>query len=188
MIERLARVRPRLLLYVMTLLVFLVPLAAWLYLFKKPVADYRELQRTRASLEVAIRESAQLPASIDTLTREVASLTRRVRGEGPLLPAGQMAGHIIQQLDLLAPRHGVQLVAVRPGLERSVQMFEEVPFDIEARGSYFGLLEWLRSAEEQLAPLVVTRFAIAAGQPGEALHMRLKMASYRLIETAGSAQ
>ena len=188
MIERLASVRPKLLLYVMILLVLMVPVAAWLYLFKKPVAEYRELLRTRASLEVAIRESAQLPANIGTLTREITALTRRVRGEGPLLPAGQMAGHIIQQLDLLAPRYGVQLVAVRPGLERSVQMFEEVPFDIEAKGSYFGLLEWLRNAEEQLAPLVVTRFAIAAGQPGEALNMRLKMASYRLAEAAGRAK
>jgi len=181
MIERLARVRPRLLLFVMSFLVLMVPVAAWLYLFKKPVAEYRELVRTRASLEVAIRESANLPAQMKMLTQEVALLTRRVRGEGPLLPAGQMAGHIIQQLDRLAPRYGVELVSVRPGLERNVQMFEEVPFEIEVRGSYFGLLDWLRDAEEQLAPLVVTQFGINAGKPGEALDMRLKMASYRLV-------
>jgi Tfp pilus assembly protein PilO len=158
-----------------------VPATAWLYLFKKPVAEYRELMRTRASLQVAIRESANLPTQMQTLTQEVALLTRRVRGEGPLLPGDQMTGHIIQQLDRLAPRYGVELVSVRPGLERSAQMFQEVPFEIEVKGSYFGLFDWLRDAEEQLAPLVVTQFGISAGNPGEALDMRLKMASYRLV-------
>lgn len=186
MIERLARVRPQLLLFVMFFLVLMVPATAWLYLFKKPVAEYRELLRTRASLEVAIRESSNLPTQMQTLTREVALLTRRVRGEGPLLPAGQMAGHIIQQLDRLAPRYGVELVSVRPGVERSVQMFEEVPFEIEVRGSYLGLFDWLRDAEEQLAPLVVTQFGITAGNPGEPLDMRLKMASYRLVSAVES--
>lgn len=181
MIERLAQVRPQLLLFVMLFLLFAVPATAWLYFFKRPVAEYRELLRTRASLQVAIRESATLPAQMQTLTQDVAVLTRRVRGEGPLLPAGQMTGHIIQQLDRLAPRYGVELVSVKPGLERSVQMFQEVPFEIEVRGSYFGLFDWLRDAEEQLAPLVVTQFGITAGGPGEALDMRLKMASYRLV-------
>lgn len=155
-------------------------LEGWLLVLRQPLADYRRLQDERAALTRPQANVAAQRADFERLERELAAFTGQLQGEGPQPAADQLVVYLIERLDRIAARHGVRLDSVRPGATRSVLMFDEVSSDIKVTGKYAALFDWLREAERELGPLVVTQFTLKiADVASGVLSMELKLAAYR---------
>ena len=153
--------------------------ASYLYLFKKPLAQYAQTTESLQRLEGEAESEQPLSGDILQLRQEIEQLNRRLRGDNPALATNEMVAYVIGRLDLIAADHAVQLVSVAPGSPTGVLMFEEIPFHIEVTGSYFSIFRWLHEIEAALGPMVVKQFDL---QPsiGNERRMRLVMVSYRL--------
>ena len=182
MYAQLSRLQPRLLGLVFGATLGLTLLAAYLYVLKKPVAEYRRHQQTRLLLEGEVRNGAGNSEEIQTLTAAVEALERQLLSGSDAVPVNQMVAHIIGQLDRISSNHQVELIGVKPGQRKKVFMFEEVPFEVEIKGGYFSLYDWLREVEQELGPMVVKQFTITPEAPGDMTRIRLTVVSYRPLE------
>ncbi len=156
-------------------------LAAWLYLLQPSLAQYRELADSASPFAIADAETraAENDGAIAAIGREVQSLREQLYGSSSALPLEQIESYVIDRLDRLSVPRGVQLVSVTPGEPGEVLMFDELPYDVDVRGEYFALHEWLRAVEEDLRPMVVKRFEMSTGPRDEAVAMKLRLVSYR---------
>jgi Tfp pilus assembly protein PilO len=155
-------------------------LFAYLYLFKKPLVEYGQLKESRILLQATVDSGTQLSKDISDCRQQVDDLTKRLRGESPLLPVNQMVAHTIDRLDSISSHHDVYLISVTPDKPKIVSVFEEIPFLIEVRGNYQDLVEWLHGVEQELGPMVVKHFEIAPQNGLDLLAMRLEMVSYQI--------
>lgn len=173
----LEEIEPRTILLVLIAVAALTVTAAYLYVFKAPVAEYLRLHRLTAAAGTQTQRQQINAERIQQLRDEVGRLHENLYGQAPRDSANEMVSYIIGQLDALASKHQVQLVGVKPGSVNQVLMFDELPFDVEVRGGYAHLFEWLRDAERALHPLVLKEFRIATGD--NTLNMTLRVVSYR---------
>ena len=188
-LDRLARMEPRVLLLLMGSLLAFLALEGWLLVLRQPLSDYRRLQGERAALTRPQAEPARLQAEAGRIEGELAALTGKLQGQGPQLAVDQLVVYLIERLDRIATRHGVHLDSVRPGSTRRVLMFDEVSADIKVTGKYQALFEWLSDAEMELGPLVVTQFSIKlTDATAGTLSMDLKLAAYRPASTGAARQ
>lgn len=174
------QIQPRLLVMMLAGVLIVGVLGAYRLLFKNDMVEFDRLRQIRADSEVDAaagkgRASDYLATSLE---QQIKTLNNRLFGRGLDLPPSQMVSHIIGQLDRLSDRHGVQLIAVKPGERSEVLSFAEVPFDVEVSGAYFDLFAWLEAAEVELRPMVVKQFQLSPG-PEEVLQMSLRVVSYR---------
>lgn len=185
--EILEGVEPRMLLSILCSVVGLTITAAYFYLLEAPIKEYVRLhQMADASVtEIRSQQREFSDAQIRELERDVEHLQGTLYGQTPQLSSSEMVSYIIGQLDLLATRHGVQLIGVTPGSVVRVLMFEEIPFDVEVNGSYMQLFDWLQEAERALHPMVVKEFRIGEGTGRAQLSMNLRVVSYRPYEGEG---
>jgi type IV pilus assembly protein PilO len=174
------RTQPRFIYGAMAAMLVLVVLLSYLYLLKKPLAEYGQMKERRILLQATVASGAQLANDISDSRRQVDALTQRLTGKSLLLPINQMIAHTIDRLDSISSRHAIQLISVTPDKAQTTNIFEEIPFTIEVRGNYQGLVDWLRRVEQDLAPMVVNHFEISSQTGPDLLTMRLKMVSYRM--------
>ena len=139
----LKKFEPRMIYTIMIAALFLPALASYLYLFKKPLADYDRLRTNRALLERSVNSGATLADEIATAIRDEALLLEQLRGNKPLQSINEQVAHTIEQLDIISRKQNISLIKVRPEKVRTVSMFKEVPFSIEIRGEYHRLYRWL---------------------------------------------
>lgn len=184
-VVRLIQLDRRILLLVMVTLLIAIALEAWLLIFRQPVAEYRQLQSERFGLEQSLRDAIGLQAEADKLAQDVATLSKEAEGGGVPSTMDQLLIQTVGNLDRIAGEHGVALQGVKPGAARHVPMFDEVSFDVEVRGKYGALMEWLHAVEKDMRTLAVVQFSLKSGSQSGPLTMSLKLAAYRATETAG---
>ena len=184
MLAYLEQLPPRTLPLVLASAFALTLLACYLYLFKQPLAQYRDLvsQHDRSAAELQAQRSSYDAAEIAALQSAIASAEDRLYGEGPRPGPRDLVPHVVDRLDGLSRDHAVSLRSVKPGKVEQVLMFDEVPFDIAVQGRYFDLYDWLLDVESALRPMVVKHFRIhPAGEAGT-LQMDLRIVSYLALE------
>ena len=176
-----AKIEPRMLALTLGGGLVLVLLSAYAQLFKKEVAEFARLQRVHSESvrDVATEQDLVGDHKIQMLEKQIQTFETQLFGKKLDLPPSQMVSHIIGQLDRLSVRHGVELIAVRPGDGGEILSFSEVPFDVEVRGEYFDLYAWLRDAEAELRPMVVKQFRLVPHAEESDLLMNLRVVSYR---------
>jgi len=184
-VVRLIQLDRRILLLVMVTLLIAIALEAWLLIFRQPVAEYSQLQSERFGLEQSLRDAIGLQAEADKLAQDVATLSKEAEGGGVPSTMDQLLIQTVGNLDRIAGEHGVALQGVKPGAARHVPMFDEVSFDVEVRGKYGALMEWLHAVEKDMRTLAVVQFSLKSGSQSGPLTMSLKLAAYRATETAG---
>ena len=174
------KIEGRMVYLIMVSLLVITLLAAWLYLFKKPLAQYRQLKENRVSLELKVRGKDSLSGIIHDLEREIEAMHGKIFGSNQTMPAEEMVAEALTKLDLISANQGVTLVSVKPEPAIPLQLFVETPFSVEARGPYLSLYQWLFQVERQLAPTIVQQFTLFKN-PGinAGVTMSLKLASYQ---------
>ena len=158
---------------------FLLISQGWMFVLRTPVADYRRMLHDQTSLETVLLTGQGLQAEAKTLVQQVAVLDKRAQGSAALgLSVDQVVVKIMRDLDQSAGVSGVVLTAVKPGTGKRVLMFDEILLDVEARGTYGALVDWLRLVERADGALAITQFDMKPGAPSSQLVMSLKLAAY----------
>jgi Tfp pilus assembly protein PilO len=182
MTERLAQLRKELLAFIMTVMLGSLLLLAWQYVIKSPFHEYKELAQARDQLEALVANGETITDKIRHYRQEIAALSKKLRGEQPLLSSEEITAQVVGRLDRISTDHKVKLSAVTPGETNKVLMFEEVPFDIEVMGRYADLYSWLYEVTVQLGPMVIPQFKIRYNPGAALLNMNVKLASYKLLD------
>jgi Tfp pilus assembly protein PilO len=184
LVAALMQIDVRLLLMMMAAIVALIVFQSWVLLFRQPVAEYRVITGSHSSLKAAERENASLELQIQTLTAQTQALEKRVQSASSPLAPDALLVNLVAELDRLAGRNGVKLDSVKPGASREVPMFEEMSFDVDARGTYAAIFDWLQDIESELGTLSVKAFSITLAAGSGALNLSLKLAAYRRLGAA----
>ena len=176
-----AQLRPEALAAGFVALAALGLLAAWLYLLKPAVEEYRTVadESSEQGLLAAVESAPQTAAAIARLERETADLRDRLYGGASGVPLREMQAWVIHRLDQLSLEHGVELESVSPGEVGHVLMFDELPYDVRVRGGYFALFAWLNQVEQELRPMSVQSFEIRPEPADAAVEMEFRLVSYR---------
>ena len=183
LLRRLSALDPRVALTVMAAVVFLIAFESWVVL-RAPLAELQTLRATRARLESAVARDAANAADADRLTRELGAMDKGLGG--PLRSDDAMLPFLITSLDAIAVRHGVSLGGVKPASQRPLGAFEEVSFNVDARGSYRALFDWLRAVVQEVEPLIATDFSLKSADEGQRVALAVRLAAYRVPALAAS--
>ena len=181
-LQRVERVEPRAVVMVAGGLLAVLLLAAWFWLIKPPLHEYRLLnvEREQSASDVANRESSVDKREIDRLAQRIEELELVLQAGRDGDSANEMMATIIGTLDRLAGERGVVLNGVKPGPTSDVLSFEEQPFDVEATGRYFDLIAWLNDAERELRPMLLKQFHFRGADDKGGLAVSLRVVSYRV--------
>ena len=185
MLDRLVRlVRPEAMSLAALGLVALGTIAAYVYVLKQPLTEYRGLLRHRAGASIGLRTEGEEPAAVAlvSLRREVEELQQRLYGGPSSVPLREMESYVIQTLDRISARHRVELVGVRPLAIGEVLMFDELPYEVEVTGSYMRLWDWLRDMEADLRPMVVNSYELERRTNATSVSLKLRLVAYRARE------
>jgi Tfp pilus assembly protein PilO len=179
-IARMMKLDPRLLAFGAAMIIFLLGFESWTLLLKPQVAAMKLKQQERETLERSTRDAKVLPAQIEQMKKEIGGLNTQIMGNKASLSADQMVVRMVDDLSRIGKRYAVTVGSVRPGEAKAIMMFNEISFDIVAKGSYVSLYEWLAAIEKELGPLVITQLDLRAEAPNGPLALSLKLAAYHL--------
>jgi Tfp pilus assembly protein PilO len=183
-VNALGKLNPRLVLGVMLLIVGLLAFEGWILLLRKPYAEYLQITATRATLTSALHQSPDHSSELGTLASELRQLSEKLSGE-LLLPASddKMAASLMEALDHSAALHNVTLSGVKPRERKQVSVFEEVSFDVSAKGAYLQLCAWMLDFGKTLGNnATITEFDMKSADDGRQVVLTLKIALYRPLK------
>ncbi len=172
-------VQPQMLVFLLSSIMLLTIAAAYLYVLKNPITEFKQSQQTLALLENELQTGLSLDNLIESSQQSIAELDKQLYGSSQQLPINQVIAFVIGKLDLIAEKHEVKLISVKPGMLENRHIFQELPFDIKISGPYLSLYEWLNEIENALGPIVVKQFDISPEQATADRNMRLTIVSYR---------
>jgi hypothetical protein len=178
----LSRMEPRTLLIATTSLALLLAAALFSYVLLPEIKAYRQADRDRSLLRGAVESGQILGGELAGLGAEVDQLSRKLHGDMANLPDKQLEAFVIGRLQGISWRNQVELVSVKPGKGRAVEIFRENLFDVEVAGDYFDLFAWLQNLTEELGFVVVKQFVIRpldVDTEAPRLSARLTIVSYR---------
>jgi Tfp pilus assembly protein PilO len=186
----LSSLNPQVLALAMILIAGGAALEAWLLVVRKPLAEYRQLRETRATLAAAIAAEPSQQEELGRASAELKQVADRLSVElrAPA-PDEQLAVSLMSDLDRAAAASGIVLTSVKPGLRRQVLAFEEMSFEVSAQGRYLVLCQWLLGLERTLGTLAtVTEFTMRSIDEGRQVALSLKLAVYRSQPATGAAK
>jgi hypothetical protein len=164
-------------------LVLFVALEGWLLVLRGPLAEWRTLVVRRQASETAA--PAAFGAEIERLRGDIARAERALQADPMSGTDDDTVLQLIATFGRLAPRHGVVLGSVKAGGRGVDRDFEQVTFDVEARGAYRALIDWLADSEAQVAPLSVIELTMSAIDEGRQVALKVKFAVYLPMPTGG---
>ena len=180
-IQALGKLNPRLVYGLMLLVIGLLAFEGWILLLRKPYAEYQQILSTRESLSSSLRQSPDQLSELDKLANELKRLSEKLSGE-LRLPASddKMAASLMEALDRSASMHDVLLASVKPKERKQVSVFEEVSFEVSAKGSYLHLCAWMLDFAKTLGNnATVTEFDMKSADEGKQVALSLNIALYR---------
>lgn len=180
-IQALGKLNPRLVYGLMLLVIGLLAYEGWILLLRKPYAEYQQILSTRESLVSSLRQSPDQLSELDKLANELKHLSEKLSGE-LRLPASddKMAASLMEALDRSASMHDVMLASVKPKERKQVSVFEEVSFEVSAKGSYLHLCAWMLDFAKTLGNnATVTEFDMKSADEGRQVALSLNIALYR---------
>lgn len=179
-VEALQEVPQRTLIAAGVALGLILLVAAILYGVKPAYAEHRKLEHKRSLVDRNSKLQQSRPASsLSELQKEVATLRSELEGDAGQVPAEQIESFVVGALDRISEEHGVQLISIQPSPSSSILMFEELPYSVSVRGSYFGLHRWLYDVEEDLRPMVVKQFEMRPSRDSGLVTLELRVVAYR---------
>jgi Tfp pilus assembly protein PilO len=131
----------------------LIAAALVLYVVLPQMKARRAALEERASLEDAARVAVTLAAERTALEHQVRELVARFGDERE--PQESLAAAVIAQLQEVASRRRVELVAIEPREGVQIDAFEETVFDVEVVGAYADMVGYLHDVRTEIEPLVV---------------------------------
>lgn len=164
----------------------LIITAQVMYLLWPQFKAYKKVNNSLVLLQRAVSSSEGLEQQLSTARMDVEALRHELHGDMAGLPVKQMESYIIGRLQKVSWETNVELISVKPGNGRTVQMFQESLFDVELNASYFDFFRWLQSIGRDLGFIVIKKYAIqpmGSKSNDPELKITLTMVSYRVVKT-----
>ena len=180
-VQAIGKLNPRLVYGLMLLVIGLLAFEGWVLLLRKPYAEYQQILSTRESLSSSLRQSPDQLSELEKLANELKQVSEKLSGE-LRLPASddKMAASLMEALDRSASMHDVMLAGVKPKERKQVSVFEEVSFEVSAKGSYLHLCAWMLDFAKTLGNnATVTEFDMKTADEGRQVALSLNIALYR---------
>lgn len=180
----LSKLNRHLVIGVMLFVIGLIVLEGWMLLIRKPYAEYKRTVETRESLALALRQSPDQASEMSHLANELKQITDKLTSE-LTFPASddKVAASFMASLDQLAKVHGVSLFSVKPKDQKAVSVFEEMSFEVSAKGSYLPLSEWMLDFTNTLGNnATVTEFDMKTVEEGKEVLLTLNITLYRPLK------
>lgn len=187
LLRRLTELDRRVMLVAMAAMLALVAIECWLLVLRAPLVELRNQTAARADLAATNADSGKTTAQIERLKAELPRIEEALVGESSARSEDRVILFLMDVLGRVGARHGVALGSVRPGARRTIERFEETTYDIEVRGDYRSLYQWLHEAQPSVAPLVVTGITLRSIDEGQRVALALKLADYRPVTVHGKA-
>ncbi len=154
----------------------------WLFCMRTPLAALRSMQAEQSRLARAATDPAALMRQNASVVQEVAALSRSLGKDDVARSPDQFLVYLIGEVDRAGTRHRVELSGAKAAATRKAVIFDEIPFDIEATGSYQGLVDWMADIERSLPMLSIVSFEISPTDAPPQLAMKIRIAAYRQLE------
>ena len=169
------------------LIVAAVLFEAWMVVLRQPFAAYRDLATTREALRAIEQMTATQERDLRRASERAQELSERLRlALHQPAPDEQLTVSLMRKLDKGAAGAGIALTSLKPAGRRPVLSFEEMSFDVGARGKYVPLCEWLLNFERSIGgSATVTEFTMRSADEGRQVSMDMKLALYRPAQAAG---
>lgn len=183
-VQALSKLNPRLVLLLMLLFILLIAFEGWVLLLRKPYAEYKQIVSTRETLSLTLSQAPQQFSELSQIATELKQLTEKLSGE-LRMPASddKMAASLMKDLDHSASMHGVSFVSLKPGQRKQVSVFDEVSFEITAKGTYLQLCAWMLDFAQALGnSATVTDFEMKSAEEGRQVLLSLNIALYRPLK------
>jgi len=183
-VNTISKLNPKLALGLAALVIGLLAIEGWALMLRKPYAEYQKIASTHATLTAALQQSPDHSSELSKLANELKQLTDQLSGE-LRLPASddKMAASLMEALDHSASVHSVMLSGVKPLERKQVSVFEEVSFDITAKGAYLQLCAWMLDFGKTLGNnATITEFDMKSTDEGRQVMLTLKIALYRPLK------
>lgn len=181
MAQALGKLNPHLVFGLMLFFVLLLAFEGWILLLRKPYTEYQQILSTRESLTASLRQMPDQSSELDRITAELKQLSEKLSGE-LRLPASddKMAASLMEALDHSAGLHNVTLASLKPKERKQVSVFEEVSFEVSAKGSYLHLCAWMLDFANTLGnSATVTEFDMKTADEGKQVTLSMNIALYR---------
>ncbi|MDO9393103.1 MAG: type 4a pilus biogenesis protein PilO [Methylotenera sp.] len=181
MSQALGKLNPHLVFGLMLFFVLLLAFEGWILLLRKPYAEYQQILSTRESLTASLRQMPDQSSELGRIAAELKQLSDKLSGE-LRLPASddKMAASLMEALDQSAGLHSVTLASLKPKERKQVSVFEEVSFEVSAKGSYLRLCAWMLDFEKTLGnSATVTEFDMKTADEGKQVTLSMNIALYR---------
>lgn len=183
MIERLDGVEPKVVRLAAYCALILVTAALVSRSLVPLVKSYQQSAHTKSVLSQVVNNQGGVADEIASVRREVDALRKQVAGDMASLPQREMESFVVDRLQAISWRNGVELGALKPAAGIDTSHYSEMLFQIELAGGYFQLVDWLRDLADELGFVVVKEQQLALKQSGglkPVLTTRLSLAAYRL--------
>ncbi len=186
----LAKLDARLVRGIMLLLIALIVFEGWILVLRKPYAEYQKSVSTRTTLSSALKQSPDASSELSRIADELKQLSEKLNGELRLSASDdKMAASLMQALDRSAIARGVTLISIKPGDRKPVSVFEEVSFEVNAKGAYLHLCNWLLEFGTTLGSnAAITEFDMKSADEGRQVTLSLKLAVYRPLKSREAAK
>jgi Tfp pilus assembly protein PilO len=181
MTQALGKLNPHLVFGLMLFFIFLLVFEGWILLLRKPYMEYQQTLSTRKSLTASLRQMPDQSSELGLIAAELKQLSDKLNGE-LRSPASddKMAASLMEALDNSAGLHNVTLASLKPKESKQVSGFEEVSFEVSAKGSYLYLCAWMLDFTKTLGnSAAVTEFDMKATDEGKQVILSMKIALYR---------
>jgi Tfp pilus assembly protein PilO len=180
-VQALNKLNPRIVFGLMLFFVLLLAFEGWILLLRKPYAEYQQILSTRESLTASLQQTPNQSGELGQITAELKQLSEKLSGE-LRLPASddKMAASLMEALDHSARLHEISLASLKPKERKQVSMFEEVSFEVSAKGSYLQLCTWMLDFAKTLGnSATVTEFEMKTANEGKQVELSMNIALYR---------
>jgi Tfp pilus assembly protein PilO len=185
-LDAIDKLNPRLVLALMLLVIGLLAFEGWMLLLRKPFAEYRQIAATRLELAAALNQFQDQSSDLGTLAAELRQLSDNLSGQLHL-PASddKIAASLMEALDRSAVSHSLKLSSVKPRERKPVSVFEEVSFEVGAKGGYLPLCQWMLDFGNTLGgSATISEFDMKSAEEGKTVLLTLKLALYRPQQTS----
>ena len=178
------QINQKTLILILTSVFFLMITTSSVYTVWPQIKDIKSGWLIRDELRKTANNKDEMDEQQAKLAQKIEELKRDLKGEMANLPGKKIESYIIGKLQSISWDHEINLLGVKPAKGNEIQMFQEILFNVQLSGDYFGLYKWLQDLREQIGFIVIKNIEIKhinESNAGAPLLMRLTIASYTSI-------
>jgi len=167
-------------------LLFLLPVAAFYFLFYAGKADeLARLERQRVALQQEIDVLRVKQGQLPKLKAALAEAQRRFEAVSVLLPKEKEIPSLLTNISALGTSSGLDFLSFRPAPEVPKEFYAEIPVNIKVRGQYHNIGLFFDKVSK--LPRIVTISGITMGGPKREgdemlLSTGFSLVTYRFLE------